>query len=116
MADPAAITPQSIMPPYAFLLERELEFDTIQPRIDVMAMLGVPYGKALYQAEAMAREQANEIASEIETHGGPEGLETKQIIALVAYLQRLGTDIKRAPLSPPVGPPLARTAKSGEVR
>jgi cytochrome c oxidase cbb3-type subunit I/II len=116
MADPSAITPQSIMPPYAFLLERELEFDTIQPRIDVMAMLGVPYGKALYQAEAMAREQAHEIASEIEANGGPVDLETKQIVALVAYLQRLGTDIKRAPLSPPAGLPLARTAKSGEVR
>ena len=116
MADPAAITPQSIMPPYAFLLERELEFDTIQPRVDAMAMLGVPYGKALYQAEAMARTQASQIAREIEAQGGPKDLESKQIVALVAYLQRLGTDIKQAPPAAPAGAPVARAANDGEAR
>jgi cytochrome c oxidase cbb3-type subunit I/II len=116
MADPAAITPQSIMPPYAFLLERELDFDTIQPRVDAMAMLGVPYGKALHRAEAMAREQAQEIAAEIAAQGGPKDLESKQIVALVAYLQRLGTDIKQAPPAPPAGAPIARATKAGEAR
>jgi cytochrome c oxidase cbb3-type subunit I/II len=97
MADPQVITPQSIMPAYPFLLTQELAFDEIQPSVDVMAMLGVPYGAALFRAEQMAREQARELASEIEAQGGPKALETKKIVALVAYLQRLGTDIKKAP-------------------
>ena len=42
----------------------------------------------------MAREQAATIAREIAQQGGPRGLEDKQIVALVAYLQVLGTAIK----------------------
>ncbi|HEY3498331.1 MAG TPA: cytochrome-c oxidase, cbb3-type subunit I [Polyangiaceae bacterium] len=96
MEDPQAITPQSIMPAYAWLLRDELDYERIQPSVDAMAMLGVPYGEAVLRAEPMARAQAREIADEVVRQGGPRGLESKQIIALVAYLQRLGTDIKRA--------------------
>ena len=81
-----------------------------------MAMLGVPYGKALYEAEAMARTQAKQIAGEIEAQGGPKDLESKQIVALVAYLQRLGTDIKQAPPVAPAGAPVARAGTLGEAR
>jgi cytochrome c oxidase cbb3-type subunit I/II len=95
MADPRSTTPQSIMPPYPWLLTKDTDFAGVQARVDVMAMLGVPYGDAVRNAEPMAREQAKQIAKEIEKLGGPKGLETKQIIALVAYLQRLGTDIKK---------------------
>jgi cytochrome c oxidase cbb3-type subunit I/II len=42
----------------------------------------------------MAREQAKQIAAAIREQGGPEGLEDKQIVAMVAYMQRLGRDIK----------------------
>ena len=42
----------------------------------------------------MARAQADSIARAIEGEGGPKGLQDKQIVALVAYLQRLGRDIK----------------------
>ena len=45
--------------------------------------------------EAAAREQAQAIADEIVVQGGPEGLAEKQIVALIAYLQRLGTDITK---------------------
>jgi cytochrome c oxidase cbb3-type subunit I/II len=94
MQDPRSTTPQSIMPAYAWLEERELDFGSIQPRVDAMAMLGVPYGKAVLHAEEMARQQSQEIAGRIASQGGPKHLQTKQITALVAYLQRLGTDIK----------------------
>jgi cytochrome c oxidase cbb3-type subunit I/II len=60
-------------------------------------MLGVPYGDAITKAESLAREQAQVIAKEVVEQGGPAGLETKQLVALVAYLQRLGTDINKAP-------------------
>jgi cytochrome c oxidase cbb3-type subunit I/II len=62
-----------------------------------MAMLGVPYGDSVQKAEAQARAQASDIAAAIVVQGGPAGLETKKIVALTAYLQRLGTDIKKAP-------------------
>ncbi len=97
MEDPTSTTPQSIMPPYAWMLTDELDFSVVQSRVDVMAMLGVPYGDAITQAEHLARQQAEVISKELVAQGGPAGLETKQIIALVAYLQRLGTDISKAP-------------------
>ncbi|HEY8943317.1 MAG TPA: cytochrome-c oxidase, cbb3-type subunit I [Polyangiaceae bacterium] len=97
MQDPKSTTEQSIMPKYGWLLETELDYSSVQPRVDAMVMLGVPYGEAVRRAEPMAREQAAQIAAEVRAQGGPSGLESKQIIALVAYLQRLGTDIKTRP-------------------
>ena len=96
MRAPDSITKGSIMPPYPWLLKNDIEYASIQPRVDAMAMLGTPYGKALDQAENMAREQAESISSSIAAQGGPD-LKDKDIIALIAYLQRLGTDIKKKP-------------------
>ena len=97
MARPTDTTDRSIMPPYPWMLEDEIEFDEIQTRVDVMAMLGVPYGEAIKHAEEMARTQATEIATNVAENGGPQGLETKKIVALTAYLQRLGRDIQETP-------------------
>jgi cytochrome c oxidase cbb3-type subunit I/II len=97
MEQPVSTSPSSIMPSYAWLLRDDIEFDVIQPRVDAMAMLGVPYGDALGKAEEMARTQAEEIAADIVKQGGSAGLETKKIVALTAYLQRLGTDLKKQP-------------------
>ena len=96
MQDPRSITAQSIMPAYPQLLSDNLDYDVIQSRVDAMAMLGVPYGDAVKAgvAKSMAERQAKEIASGIEQQGGPSGLEKKEIVALTAYLQRLGHDIK----------------------
>ncbi len=108
MEDPRAITPQSIMPAYAWLLRDDLEFDRIQKSVDAMAMLGVPYGDSVLHAEAQARAQAREMGAEVVKQGGPSGLENKKIIALVAYLQRLGTDIKKMPPASPAAPAQAK--------
>jgi cytochrome c oxidase cbb3-type subunit I/II len=103
------------MPAYPWLVSDELDFASVQPRIDAMAMLGVPYGKAITSGEAMARAQAREIAAELRSQGGPSGLEDKQIVALIAYLQRLGTDIKKAPPAT-VAEPKAPVALKGTER
>ncbi|MFO7181161.1 MAG: cbb3-type cytochrome c oxidase subunit II, partial [Pseudomonadota bacterium] len=100
MQDPTSTSPRSIMPAYPWLLTEKIAFSEVQARIDTLAMLGVPYGPAIGQAEALARAQASKIAAEIESQGGPKGLEDKQITALIAYLQRLGTDIRRKPKAP----------------
>ncbi len=97
MNNPRSTTPQSVMPAYPWLLTDDLDFSVVQPRVDVMAMLGVPYGDALENAEKMARAQAATIGQQIVEQEGPAGLENKQIVALIAYLQRLGTDIFKTP-------------------
>ncbi|HET7545269.1 MAG TPA: cytochrome-c oxidase, cbb3-type subunit II, partial [Polyangiaceae bacterium] len=101
MQDPRSTTPQSIMPAYGWLFEEDLDYAGIQPRVDAMAMLGVPYGDAVLHAESIARTQALQLSADIKAQGGPAGLETKKIIAMIAYLQRLGTDIKKLPPSAP---------------
>jgi cytochrome c oxidase cbb3-type subunit I/II len=97
MNDPRAVVTQSVMPAYPWLLEKDLDFGVVQSRVDAMAMLGVPYGELVRvgAAEASARRQAKEIAEQIVAQGGPAGLQGKQIVALISYLQRLGTDIKK---------------------
>jgi len=109
MEAPTSTTPQSIMPPYAWMLTSPIEFSVIQPRVDAMIMLGVPYGEAALRAEGMARTQAAGIAKEIEQQGGPAGLGDKQITALVAYLQRMGRDIQAAPPKAAESPTLVNT-------
>ncbi len=98
MANPREIVQRSIMPAYPQLEQKALDFAGIQSRVDAMAMLGVPYGDAVKagQASAMARAQATELAAAIVSQGGPDGLADKEIIAMVAYLQRLGRDLKAA--------------------
>jgi cytochrome c oxidase cbb3-type subunit I/II len=96
MANPRSTTQGSIMPTYAWMLENDIDFESIQPRVDAMVMLGVPYGEAVNSGRAMAEKQANEIADEIIAQGGPD-LHGKDIVALIAYLQRLGTDISKEP-------------------
>jgi len=93
-AEPKSIVQNSIMPVYKHLQERPLDFAGIQRRVDAMVMLGVPYGEAVQRAPEMAREQAAQMAAAIESQGGPAGLADREVIALVAYLQRLGRDIK----------------------
>ncbi|MEO8000196.1 MAG: cytochrome-c oxidase, cbb3-type subunit II, partial [Gemmatimonadaceae bacterium] len=92
--NPRVITAKSIMPSYAQFLTEPVDFAGIQKRVDAMVMLGVPYGEAVNSAEAMARVQAKSIAAAIVSQGGPSGLEDKKIVAIVAYMQRLGRDIQ----------------------
>ena len=113
--NPQALNAQSIMPSYAHLLEQEIDFEGIQRRVDVMAMLGVPYGEAVKNGKAveMARAQARQFAAELVAQGGRSGMETKKVIALVAYMQRLGKDISQpadAPTEAPATTPTTPTA------
>ena len=95
MQDPRLVTPNSLMPPYAWLLEWELDLDDTSTKLSVLKSLGTPYTDAeVTSAASDARSQAAAIARNVEASGGPSGLEDKEIIALVAYLQRLGTDIQ----------------------
>lgn len=62
-----------------------------------MALLGVPYGESVVNAAEEARSQAQVIATDLESSGGPRGLAEKEVVALIAYMQRLGKDIQTLP-------------------
>lgn len=97
MEDPRSTSPNSIMPPYPWLLEKDMKIDNLPRRLTALARLGTPYSEdEIANAVEHARVQAQEIAEEVAAQGGPAGLEEKEITALVAYLQRLGTDIGRS--------------------
>jgi cytochrome c oxidase cbb3-type subunit I/II len=92
--NPRNVISKSIMPAYSHFLRADINFEQIQRRVDVMVMLGVPYGDAVTRAPQLAREQARRIGAAIAEQGGPKDLEGKQIVAIIAYMQRLGQDIK----------------------
>ncbi len=97
LEDPRATSPGSVMPSYAHLLRDSIDFGVIDGRIGAMVTLGVPYDAAtVANADHLARDQAAALGAKLEAGGGPKGLGDKDIIALVAYLQRLGVDIQQA--------------------
>ncbi len=94
LEDPRSTSKKSVMPAYAHLLRDDIDWDVIQQRVDAMAMLGVPYdAQALANAHGLAQRQADELAAQLVRQGGPTGMADKDVIALIAYLQRLGKDI-----------------------
>lgn len=94
MENPRSMSPGSIMPPYAWLLTNTLDTSTTVAKINAMRSLGVPYPKG-YESEAndALSKQAEIITLDLQKNGVPAEPD-KEIIALIAYLQRLGTDIK----------------------
>src|SRR5512134_954797 len=82
--NPREINPRSIMPAYPHLATTPLDFERIQSRVDAMAMLGVPYGEAVGRAPELARQQAAFIGNDLASTGGRQGLEDKEIVALIA--------------------------------
>jgi len=105
MRNPRDMEVKSIMPGYPWMLTNQLDFDGIQKKVDAMVMLGVPYGDAVNNAPAMARAQAQAIAASIQAQGGPADLSDKEIVAIVAYLQRLGRDISAPTAAGAAGAP-----------
>ncbi len=94
MENPRSMSPGSIMPPYAWLLTDKLILEDTPSKISAMRSLGVPYPVGYEEvAVSEAQKQADQIALELQKAGAPADPNT-EIIALIAYLQRLGTDIK----------------------
>ncbi|MFO0356196.1 MAG: cytochrome-c oxidase, cbb3-type subunit I [Sphingobacteriaceae bacterium] len=94
MLDPGSMAPGSIMPSYPWLLKDQLDANSTMSKIKAMIRLGVPYPEG-YENQAVKdmEAQANEIAANLKK----DGITTKsdrEIVALIAYLQRLGKDIK----------------------
>lgn len=94
MEDPRSTSPRSIMPPYPWMLTKTLDLSDLPAKMQTLQRLGVPYTDAeIASAVADAQAQARAIADDVVSQSGPAGLADKEITAMVAYLQRLGTDI-----------------------
>ncbi len=99
MLDPESMSPGSIMPPYPWLLSDDLDTSLTIAKIKALRKLGTPY-PAGYEQIVLddLKKQANIVAESLKKDGiTQENLADKEIVALIAYLQRLGTDIKPKP-------------------
>lgn len=97
MDDPRQISPGSNMPQYSWLISQDLDISTTEAKINAMRKLGVPYPSGYEKiANYELTKQANDIANDL-IKSGANVTNEKEIIALISYLQRLGTDIKGEP-------------------
>jgi cytochrome c oxidase cbb3-type subunit I/II len=94
MLAPDAVSTGSIMPPYPWLFEQTIDKGLTAGKISALRKIGVPYSDGFEEsANQELDRQANDIAANLKA----DGIETRsdaEIIALIAYLQRLGKDIK----------------------
>jgi cytochrome c oxidase cbb3-type subunit I/II len=94
LMDPQTMSPGSIMPPYEWLISQKLDTTTTISKINAMRTLGVPYEPGYEkQANQDLGIQAKEIADDLKSNKVKVASD-REIVALIAYLQRLGTDIK----------------------
>jgi cytochrome c oxidase cbb3-type subunit I/II len=98
MDDPRSTSPGSIMPRYSWLLTQQLEVDALPGRLAALRRVGVPYpvGYENGPAQKDLQAQAAQIVADLK-QGSVTAQPDREIIALIAYLQRLGTDIKAMP-------------------
>ncbi|MBK25255.1 MAG: cytochrome C oxidase Cbb3 [Halobacteriovorax sp.] len=95
MWDPREVTAGSIMPIYPWLFKKKMDLGVLTKKLSVMKALGVPYSdEEIKNAKADALKQAESIMTSLEKENVPSSMKDKQIIALIAYLQRLGIDIQ----------------------
>lgn len=94
MYEPTSMSPGSIMPRYPWLFKDAIDTSITGAKIRAMITLGVPYEEGYdKKANADLMEQADKITASL-AKDKIEVKSDKEIIALIAYLQRIGTDIK----------------------
>lgn len=103
----SVMTPGTVMPVYKHLHSNKLPFSRVGKQIQLLSEVGTPYNRNVDEGEIidskweeLARKQAEVIAAEIIGQGGPVAYQGNLIkdtsaIALIAYIQRLGTDLSR---------------------
>jgi len=111
LEDPQAMSPGTVMPAYEHLLHTEIDYKKIIDRVWAAQMLGAEYDFELEEVPAIARKQAEAVAADIVSQGGPVQIYPAsgepfltmdaQAIALIAYLQRMGVDALRPPAAEP---------------
>jgi len=116
--NPTSLSEGSVMPSYRHLLDQRLNFNAVTDRVRAASYLGAAYPFDIEKSPEVARLQADKIAAEIIAQGGSVDYNRQLIkdstaIALIAYLQRLGTDLYKTeePAAAPAnGAPATATA------
>ena len=110
MKDPRAISVGSNMPAYPHLFTEKFDQSTLWKKVGVMTQLGVPY-PAMTETEVKTKavEQGIKIVQELEAQSRAGAMPDSKIVALIAYLQKLGkydaVDPDLKPLAKPEGVP-----------
>lgn len=96
MLEPTSMSPGSLMPPFPWLIEDELNTGNTAAKIRALRKVGVAYAKD-YDEQALKdlKTQAAAVSQSLADQGIQVDAD-REIIALIAYLQRLGTDIQPA--------------------
>ena len=95
MDDPTSVSPNSLMPRFSWLLTQTLDVSTTPSKINALRKVGVPYDQGFENtANDDLMKQADLIGADLRKQG-IDITNDKEIIALIAYIQRLGTDIKQ---------------------
>jgi cytochrome c oxidase cbb3-type subunit I/II len=105
MDDPRTTSPGSMMPRYSWLLTQKLDTSSLPSRMKALRSVGVPYtDEQIANAQKALETQAQQVVVNLSVGAITNAPPDREIIALIAYLQRLGTDIKAAPAaSTPAG-------------
>jgi cytochrome c oxidase cbb3-type subunit I/II len=94
--EPSSMSEGSVMPSYAFMLTKDLDTAITPAKINAMRTLGVPYPAGFEkEANKVLMEQANKIVNNLASDSiriSPN----KEVIALIAYMQRMGSDINKS--------------------
>jgi cytochrome c oxidase cbb3-type subunit I/II len=99
MLEPQSMSPGSIMPAYAWMLDDPIDTASTPAKIRAMQRLGVPYPEGYDQ---VANKDLMQQAETIRTKLAADKIKTpanREIVAMIAYLQRVGTDIKALPVA-----------------
>jgi cytochrome c oxidase cbb3-type subunit I/II len=111
MRDPRSTSPGSIMPAYAFLLEDRIGAADVAASVRALRKVGLPYSDAeVAGVEESLRRQGGEIVARLAT-AGITTRPDREIVALIAYLQRLGTDGKKLIPPPADAAPIAEASR-----
>jgi cytochrome c oxidase cbb3-type subunit I/II len=98
--NPVDTSPGSIMPKFPHLIEQPIDWSQARQAVATLAKIGVPYNQATVDgAEALARAQAGKVYAQlVQENGSSKGMESvkdAKVLAVIAYLQRLGTDLNK---------------------
>ncbi len=92
MRDPRSTSPGSIMPNYPWLHRKKVDPSDITASVRALARAGTPYDRTDQEwVASRMRDQGEEIVASLGT-AGIEAAWDDEIVALIAYLQRLGVE------------------------
>ena len=101
MDDPRSVSPGSIMPRYSWLLTQTMDIPSLPARLKALRSVGVPYPEGYENGPAQKDLEAQAAKIVLNLKVGLVTAQTnREIIAVIGYLQRLGTDIKATPVAP----------------